>query len=98
MLRHDKDPPAGLVSHRLLPRFDSAGVYLKEIVFVKRQGRVGRGCRFFPFGQERSTKSHETARTNSVPLRVFSWIVLLWKRHSLKIKKPPPAGVDVAWL
>ena len=31
---------------------------------------------FFLLGQERSTKSHETARTFS--LRVFSWIGFIW--------------------
>jgi len=40
---------------------------------------------FFQLGQERSTNSHETARTRPVLLRVISWIVLAWKWQSLKI-------------
>jgi hypothetical protein len=44
---------------------------------------------FFSPGQERSTKSHETTRTESVPLRVFSWIVLSCQLQSLKLKHHP---------
>src|SRR6267378_3094707 len=46
---------------------------------------------FFQLRQKRSTKSHETARTKSVQLRVISWIVLSGKRQTLKIGHLLPA-------
>jgi hypothetical protein len=39
---------------------------------------------FLPLGQERSTKTHEAARTELVPLRVFSWIVFTWQGNLTK--------------
>src|SRR6266853_6975050 len=50
---------------------------------------------FFQLRQERSTKSHETARTKPALLRVISWIVLPGERQSLKIGHYPDAQSKV---
>jgi hypothetical protein len=53
---------------------------------------------FFWPGQERSTKSHESARTKLAPLRVFSWIVLSRQRQSLKLSYPSVGLTTLATL
>src|SRR6266404_1045174 len=50
---------------------------------------------FFQLKQERSTKSHETAQTKPVLLRVISWINLLRGRRALKIGHSPDAHSKV---
>src|SRR6266853_3544883 len=50
---------------------------------------------FFQLRQERSTKSHEAARTKPALLRVISWIVLPGERQSLKIGHYPDAQSKV---
>ncbi len=41
----------------------------------------------FHFGQERSTKSHQIARTKLVELRVISWIALPRKVNRSKVNR-----------